>query len=360
MPLESRYPFDPDAASTPGSGVFGLLTTPEESRVILVPAPFDATTSYRRGTAGGPAAILEASRQVDVFDLMAGRIYELGVAMLDEDPEIATWNEEARAFADPVIEAGGVFPDRPDLILAADAVNLRSQWMNARVRELVDGWLEQGRLVGLVGGDHSTPFGAIQAHAARFPGLGVLHLDAHADLRVAYEGFTWSHASIMHNVLQHIPGVSRLVQVGLRDLCEQEWRQIQSDERIVAFVDPWLQAQRHAGRPWAELARQVVDQLPQQVYVSFDIDALDPTLCPHTGTPVPGGLSFGEAVSLLEGVVASGRRIVGFDLNEVAPGPEGDEWDANVGARMLYRMIGLALRSQGDLSALEHGPRLRL
>ncbi len=357
MPLESRYPFDPNAASTPGSGVFGLLTTPEESQVILVPVPFDATTSYRRGTAGGPEAILEASRQVDVFDLLAGRVYQQGIAMLDLDPALLAWNEAARAAADPVIEAGGVFPDRPDLQEAAARVNALSEQMNATVYETVRRWLAAGRLVGVVGGDHSVPFGAIQAHAEAFPGLGVLHIDAHADLRVAYEGFTWSHASIMANVLDRVPGVGSLVQVGLRDLCEEEWDRIRAEpDRVTAFFDPWLQAQKHRGRPWSELAAEIAARLPEQVYISFDIDGLDPTLCPHTGTPVPGGLSFAEAMTLLEAVVDSGRRIVGFDLNEVAPGPEGDEWDANVGARVLYRMIGLALRSQGALLGLELAP----
>jgi agmatinase len=199
----------------------------------------------------------------------------------------------------------------------------------------------------LVGGDHSTPFGAIEAVADRHPGLGVLHVDAHADLRVAYEGFEWSHASIMYNVVAKLPDVARLVQVGIRDLCEAEYDVIKgSKRRVITHFDAELATRRLAGESWAGQCERIVDALPGEVYVSFDIDGLDPALCPNTGTPVPGGLSFAEANYLIGALVRSGRRIVGFDLNEVAPGPD-SEWDANVGMRLLYKMIGWALRSQG-------------
>lgn len=355
--MAQSYPFDPNAAATPGSGVFGLLSGPDDSQVILLPVPFDATTSYRRGTAGGPAAILEASRQVDLLDVASGKPYEAGVYMLPADPSFEALNDEARAAADPVIEEGGVFPDRPDLLAAAARTNALCEQMNERVYQSAAAWMDQGRLVGVVGGDHSTPFGAIRAAAERHPGLGVLHIDAHADLRRAYEGFTWSHASIMHNVLARLPAVSRLVQVGIRDLCEDELIQIREDRaRVTTFFDAWLQAQKQSGVVFARLIDRIVSELPEKVYVSFDIDGLDPTLCPHTGTPVPGGLSFAEAMGLIEAVVASGREIVAFDLNEVAPGPDGDEWDANVGARVLYRMLGLALRSRGFGGPLDLSP----
>ena len=103
---------------------------------------------------------------------------------------------------------------------------------------------------------------------------------------------------------------------------------------------------RDGGETWRQQVDRIVQELPQKVYLSWDIDGLDPTLCPHTGTPVPGGLSFHMATALVAGVVRSGRRIVGFDLVEVAPGPDGDEWDGNVGARLLYKMIGFTLLSR--------------
>ena len=216
------------------------------------------------------------------------------------------------------------------------------------VRDTTRSFLARGKLVGVVGGDHSVPFGCIEAYAEKYPGLGVLHLDAHADLREAYEGFTWSHASIMFNVIKRVPGVAKLVQVAIRDLGEAEHAMIESSGgRIVTFFDAELARQRFDGVPWNRQVEQIVSELPRQVYLSFDIDGLDPLLCPHTGTPVPGGLSFQEACALIGGVVRSGRQIVGLDLNEVAPDPAGGEWDGNVGARLLYKMIGWALKSAG-------------
>jgi len=206
--------------------------------------------------------------------------------------------------------------------------------------------LAQGKLPGVVGGDHSVALGAIRAVAERHPGLGLLHFDAHADLRRAYEGFRWSHASIMYNVLSDVPGVARLVQVGVRDYSDEEEAFLQANRgQVTTYFDPDLRRSLVDGESWSRIALRIVASLPRDVYVSFDIDGLDPALCPHTGTPVPGGLSFAEASAVLRLVVESGRRIVGFDLSEVAPDPAGGEWDGNVGARVLYKLIGFALLS---------------
>ena len=169
------------------------------------------------------------------------------------------------------------------------------------------------------------------------------------DLRRAYEGFTFSHASIMFNVLERIPAVERLVQVGIRDFCEAEWNYAKAQgQRARIFLDADLQHRRHLGRPWAKSAQEIVAALPQEVWISFDIDGLDPRFCPHTGTPVPGGLDFAEANHLIAAVARSGRKIIGFDLNEVSPDPTGrSEWDANVGARLLYKLTAWTLVSQG-------------
>lgn len=335
-------PFDPNAAATPDSGVFGLPFTPDDARVVLVPVPFEATTSYGGGTSDGPAAILDASRQVDLFDLETGKPYEAGIAMLEESADVRAWSERGKALAEPIIASGGLESDPKTLA----EVNALSEKMNEFVYATTKHWLAKRKIVGVIGGDHSTPFGAIRAYAEQFPGLGVLHLDAHADLRNAYEGFTWSHASIMYNVMDRLPGVAKLVQVGIRDFGEAEFELIKSSNgRIHTFFDARLASARLDGMPWREQVDAIVQELPKQVYLSWDIDGLDPVLCPNTGTPVPGGLTFHQAASLLEGVVRAGKTIVGFDLNEVAPGPEGDEWDGNVAARLLYKMIGWTLRS---------------
>jgi agmatinase len=344
VPTTTRPTFDPSAPAS-HDGIFGLPDRPEDARVVLLPVPWEPTTSYGKGAALGPEAILRASRQVDLFDLETGRPYEAGIAMLDVDPEIVRLNAEACEAAQPIIDAGGRVEGNAALSAALARVNALSTELNQRVREAARTWLAQGKLVGLVGGDHSAPFGSIEAHLERYPALGVLHFDAHADLREAYEGFTDSHASILFNVLERLP-LRRLVQVGLRDLCNEEHERIErSDGRIVPFYDSAIAGALFDGQPFREIAQQIAESLPDEVYVSFDIDGLDPTLCPHTGTPVPGGLSFHQAAAILAAVRRSGRRIVGFDLNEVAPGPEDDEWDANVGARLLYKLIGYALKT---------------
>jgi agmatinase len=335
--------FDPDAAAGDSSGIYGLPYSPDDARVVVVPVPFEATTSYGGGTSDGPAAVLEASRQVDLYDHETGRPYEAGIAMLDIPKEIVRWNAEAKKVAKPVIESGGII-DRKTKLAAVkvneygDRVN---EWVYARTYDL----LAAGKMPVILGGDHSVPFGAIRAYAEKYPGMGILHLDAHADLRHAYEGFTWSHASIFHNVMTKIEEVGRLVQVGVRDLGTAENRMIaESEGRIVTFFDADLATRREDGVPFARLADEIVAALPQDVYLSWDIDGLDPTLCPGTGTPVPGGLSWNDAIGLLRAIQRSRKRIVGLDLCEVSPGET--EWDANVGARLLYKMIGFALLTQ--------------
>jgi len=339
--------FDPGAAAAPGSGIFGLPHNAADAAVVLVPVPFEATCSYGGGTSNGPQAILDASRQVDLFDTETGRPYQAGIHMLPMPQDVLHWNHTARELAEPIIAAGGEVDSDPALLRARDNVNVLCDKMNGYVRTNVRAHLQQGKIVGCVGGDHSISFGSVEAYAEKYPGLGVLHVDAHADLRDAYEGFTWSHASIMRNVVDHLPGVARLVQVGIRDLSEEEHDVAQSSGgRIRLHTDVEMAASLGEGHAWSNLVQRILEPLPQHVYISFDIDGFDPALCPHTGTPVPGGLSWHQALTLIRILARSGRKIVGFDLTEVAPGPQGDEWDANVGARLLYKMVGWALKTR--------------
>jgi agmatinase len=339
--------FDPDAPAGHDTGIYGLPHSAEEAGVVLVPVPWDATTSYRAGAAEGPRAILRASHQVDLHDVETGDPYAAGIHMLPEDEDLRGLASEARASARPIIDAAGVV-DGVFLTEALKTTNELGGELNRWVQGQVERWLDAGKLVGVVGGDHSVPYGAIAALAARHPGLGILHIDAHADLRAAYEGFTWSHASIMHNVMTRLD-VGKLVQVGVRDLGAAEAAFIRdAGGRVVTHFEPDLAALRFSGETWGEQCARIVDALPRQVYVSFDIDGLDPAYCPHTGTPVPGGLTYAQAIYLLRALGESGRRIVGFDLNEVAPSAdETDEWDGNVGARLLYKLIGWAVRTRG-------------
>lgn len=342
--------FDPNAPAQPGSGIYGLPHSEAEALVVLVPVPWEATTSYGEGAAEGPRAIFDASMQVDLYDLDVDRPYQHGIHMSPIPAEVVAWNEEAKAEAARVSEAGGAGED-PELGAALERVNALSAELNAHVEREVARLLAAGKIVGLVGGDHSVPYGALRAVAShRERPFGVLHFDAHSDTRDAYEGFTHSHASIMRNVLDDVDEVVKLVQVGIRDVCEEEIAYTAAQgERVVVFDDRRLGLRKMAGEPFLAIAREIAQALPQEVWISFDIDGLDPRYCPNTGTPVPGGLELAEAVAIVREVVRAGKTIIGFDLNEVAPNlaDEADEWDGNVGARLLYKLVGFTLASQG-------------
>lgn len=337
--------FDPDGVGQDNGNYFGLPFEAEESRLVLVSVPWDVTTSYGGGAHYAPDAIIEASTQLDLHDGFAPGAWRKGIGTAPIDYSIQDLSMHLRYDARKVmahLEKGGS-PDDEAVRRKVERINAASDDINARVYGQVSEWLAQGKIVGLVGGDHSTPYGAIRAAGERFGTFGLLHLDAHCDLRRAYEGFTHSHASIMYNVLKDVEQVSEIVQVGVRDYCSAEAALAAESPRVKLFDDDTLSSNRFAGMPWGEQAQRIVDTLPEQVYISFDIDSLSAEYCPNTGTPVPGGLSFNEAVCLLRSVAASGRTIVGFDLCEVAPGKQG-QWDANVGARILYKLCCCALR----------------
>jgi agmatinase len=344
--------FDPNSAAAEDAGIFGLPYAEKESALVYLPVPWEATTSYGGGTSRGPAAILKASPQLDLYDFDVLKPYEAGLFMRPESSEVRAWNKAAKAAAQKIIRAGGDAGKDKALLAALKTVNGLSDKLNAWVYKEASRLMDAGKIVGIIGGDHSTPYGAIKAAAQRTPGLGLLHFDAHHDLRVAYEGFTHSHASIFYNVLKDVPQVQKLVQVGIRDFCEQELEFAKSQgSRVKVYYDGDLARRKFSGQAWTYLCNEIVEHLPDQVWVTFDIDGLDPAFCPHTGTPVPGGLDFREANFLLGTLVRSGRTIVGFDLNEVSPGPGGDEWDANVGARLLYKLTAWTLASR-DLAKL--------
>lgn len=343
--------FDPNSLGQKTANIYGLPFDLETAKIVLIPVPWEVTVSYNAGTAAGPEAIVEASYQVDLHDSDLEDAWKIGLAMAPVPDELKALNKKLRPKAERYIEhlENGATPEtNKNMKAALDEINEACETMNSWVQEQARAFLDQGKIVAVVGGDHSTPLGLIRELASRHENFGILHFDAHADLRDAYEGFTYSHASIMFNVIKE-KSLTKLIQVGIRDYCEMEADLIQdSDGRIETLFDREIQRHLFAGENWHSICQEVIDDLPENVYVSFDIDGLDPKLCPHTGTPVPGGLQFEQALYLVLQLVESGRRIIGFDLNEVAPGPADSdlaEWDANVGARLLYRLANLAARS---------------
>lgn len=338
--------FDPDGVGVANGAYFGLPFEPETAALVLISAPWDVTVSYGAGTTYAPDAIIEASTQLDFHEPLAVGAWRQGIATADADYTLQEESQRLRNDATKVIEhlENGGTTDDDYVVRKIRRVNEGCAAMNTSIRQQAAHWLAGGKIVGLVGGDHSTPYGLIQALGEQHDRFGILHIDAHRDLRNAYEGFEFSHASIMYNVLRDIPQVERLVQVGVRDFCEQEATLAATDSRIVSFEDFALAAETFRGVTWDEQCRRIVDSLPEKVYISFDIDGLSMDNCPHTGTPVTGGLGFNQAVWLLNMVANSGRQIIGFDLVEVCPASE-DRIDAIVGARMLWKLCNLTLKS---------------
>lgn len=338
--------FNPDGVGVDNGNYFGMPFTPEESALVLVSAPWDVTSSYGTGSSYAPDAIIDASTQLDFYDPVSPDRWRRGIATEPVDYTILELSQRLRSDAAKVIEYLEDGGDVSGEYFARKIrrVNEGCSRINAGIYEQCRRWVAKGKIVGLVGGDHSTAYGSIRAVAESCGTLGILHLDAHRDLRCAYENFECSHASIMYNVLRDMPQVKRLVQVGVRDFCYAEQEMAENDERITSFGGDMLSRALFEGRTWASLCSDIVAALPHDVYISMDIDALSIEYCPHTGTPVAGGMSFDMAVYLMDCVALSGRRIAGFDLVEVVP-QTGDCIDASVGARMLYKMCGIALKS---------------
>lgn len=338
--------FDPNGVGQLSDGMFGLPFTLDECEVVLIPVPWEVTVSYGGGTVNGPQAILDASYQVDLYDPLIKNAWHKGIGMDEISAEIQSKSDVLRQSAEHYIEAlaNGSDENSAEMKTISDNIKQECLWLNNQIKNRTLHFLNQNKYVGLVGGDHSTPLGLIQALSEKYDSFGILQIDAHADLRNAYEGFEFSHASIMFNALK-IKQVEKLVQVGIRDYCEEELNVIEnSNGRVKTFFDRDIKYAQYSGDSWDRICNRIVNELPQHLYLSFDIDGLDPKLCPNTGTPVAGGFETDQVLFLLEKIVKSGRKIISFDLNEVSPAEDND-WDANVAARLLYRIANLAYYS---------------
>lgn len=318
------------------NNLFGLPFTKENAKVIVIPVPWEVTVSYREGTGSGPEAILNASSQIDLFHREIKDVWKLGIAMLPISKELYEENKRLRDLAESHIQSLENRTETEANKIITDKINEACENLNIYIKNTCIQLLRQGKLVGILGGDHSTSLGFLRALSERYDRFGILQIDAHADLRKAYEGFQYSHGSIMFNALK-LPAVGKIVQVGIRDFCEEEMQMMQrAGGRVKTFFDSDIKEAYYRGKNWTAQCEEIIKELPDLIYISFDIDGLNPKLCPHTGTPVPGGFELEQLSYLLKQIVKSGRKIIGFDLCEVAPGD--DEWDANVGARTLWEL----------------------
>lgn len=325
--------YNPSGIGMSNGKVFGLPFNFEESDIVILPVPWEVTTSFGNGTSKGPAAVLDASPQLDLYHFDFPDAWKKGIFMLSVSEEIEALNKQFKSKAAEIILLQEKGKSIESLSHNIAEVNEASAKLNQWVFEQCSTLLNRGKKVVLLGGDHSTPLGYLNALSQQHDSFGILQIDAHADLRNAYEGFEFSHASIFYNSLK-INNISSLTQVGIRDICEEEVQLIESDERIRTFYDQQLKRGRFNGETWEEQITQIIHTLPDKIYISFDIDGLEPNLCPNTGTPVPGGLTYWEVIELIRQIKLDGIEIIGCDLCEVG----NDDWDANVGARILYQL----------------------
>lgn len=339
--------FDPNSAGNPNNNVFGLPFSEEDARLVVLPVPWEVTVSFGSGTARSAEQIMRASLQVDLFDPEIPEGWQQGFYMKDPDKKILLKSDYLRKEAELYIDyisQGDAVENNQFMCKTMKEVNEGGYFLNNWVYQHSKALLDKGKLVGLLGGDHSTPLGFMKAIAEKHGDFGILQIDAHCDLREAYEGFVYSHASIMYNALKEIPELKKLVQVGIRDYSFGEHQFIQQNlDRIRTYFDREIRERQYEGESFKQVTQEIIDQLPDKIYISFDIDGLDPKLCPNTGTPVQGGFETEQVFYLFKQITKSGKQIIGFDLSEVSTSENG--WDANVGARVLFKMCNLMVQS---------------
>lgn len=286
-----------------------LALDPEQSRgadagVVVLPVPFERTSSYGGGSAAGPAALLEASAQVELYDAALGR--------------------------EPYRDAGGIATLAPLEVAGLDGPAVAD-----RLEAACAPWLERGRLVAALGGEHTSIVGAVRACCRRRPRVTVLQLDAHSDLRDSYLGDPWSHACAAARILDFH---ADLVQVGIRSQDRSE-RERAEALGLPVFPAHEIEAADRSGRDWVG---EIVERLAPEVYLTLDIDVLEPAIMPATGTPEPGGLTWWQVDRLLARLGRE-RRLLGLDLSELAPIP-GVHHPQFTAARLVHRIIGHGLR----------------
>jgi agmatinase len=343
--------FNPNTASNPNNNIFGIPVTEQEARVVILPVPWEVTVSSSAGTARAPEHIFKASMQVDLHDVDFKETWRQGFFIRPSDKKILLKSDYLRKEAELYIDyisKGELIENNAFMSKSLKEINEGGIYMNKWVYDQTKGLLDAGKLVGLLGGDHSTSFGYFKAIAEKHGEYGILQIDAHCDLRQEYEKFKYSHASIMYNALTEIESITKLVQIGIRDWGPEEYEYIQANKgRLIAFFDKDIKERQFEGQTWKQITDEIVTHLPQKVHLSFDIDGLDPKLCPNSGTPVHGGFEADQIYYLLKNIIRSGRQLIGFDLVEVGVGDT--TWDANVGARVLFKLCNFLIASNDNL-----------
>lgn len=275
----------------------------ERAKCVVLPIPYERTSSYAWGSKSGPEAILTASQQVEFFD-----------SVLE---------------CEPYKLCGGVYTDHP-MAFYEDEESAESM---KRIQKSVKHWIDRDKFVVMIGGEHMTSLGCILAHGERYKGLTVVQFDAHSDLRDSYEGTPYNHACIMRRVFEH--GI-QFVQVGIRSQAVEEF-EFQKDHEIPVFTSRYVHDSSSVSRhSWI---RDVIALTGENVYVTFDCDALDPSIMPATGTPEPDGLTWSQVTHFFE-ILVQWRNLVGIDITELAP-IDGVHHPQFTIAKLINRVIGL-------------------
>lgn len=325
--------------------LFGSSASYADSKLVIIPAPWEPTTSYKGGTSNAPALIREASHQMDYFHEVYKGSYDQGIFYKKVHPQIKPLHDQALKVCSLIqhqLTHNDVFTDNFEEI--TKQANQLCDSFNSIIYNESKSILDDGKIPALFGGDHSCPYGLMKALSEHFTDWSILHVDAHFDLRVSYQGFKHSHASIIYNATQLENPPNQISQVGLRDFSKSEYDYALKQNHDM-WTDKKLKSKEFEGESWVKTCEEILRNLTKNVYISFDIDGLDPQYCPSTGTPVPGGLSYNQATKLIE-IISSNHNIIGFDLVEVASDPGNhDSWDINVGTRLLFDLCLATLAS---------------
>ncbi len=339
--------FNPADEISEDSNLFGWPGSEEQSSVIIQPVPWEATTSYLGGTSKAPELIRLASHQMDLFSETWGETYTKGFYLAEPNLKISQLNDNALELKNN--------KKIPSLEIS-QRLNLMSAEVNALVYEKTSQTLKQNKIPALIGGEHSVIFGQVKAVSEQLKNKnttqwGLVHIDAHLDLRNAYQGFEHSHASAIRHVFELDNSPSHSVHFGIRDYCKEEsdyMKDLGSNYNF--FTDRSFQQSLEQNishdKTSLDFFTNEFQKLPQDIYISWDIDGLDPQLCPNTGTPVPGGLNWHQALTLIFALKQLNKNIVGFDLVEVSESLNPNsttEWNSNVGARLFYELCCLAV-----------------
>lgn len=329
------------------SNIFGLPSTEQDAQLIILPVPWEVTVSCGSGTSRSPEHIFKASMDIDPFDPDVANCGHNGFFMREPERKILMKSDYLRKEAELYINftsQGRDINQNRFMNKSLKEINAGNKMMNTWVYDQTKELLDKNKLVALLGGDHSTPLGYYRALGEKYDSFGILQIDAHCDLEESYEDFQYSYASVMYNALEEIKQIEKLVQAGIRDFSKEEWNYInQNSQRVRTYFDSHIKERLIEGETWKKIAEEIVNQLPQRVYISFDVAGLDPKLCPHTGAPVFGGFQAEQVIYLFKKVIESGRKLIGFDLVETGVG-EGN-YDAKVSAKLLWKMCNFLIQS---------------